>query len=150
MVLYEPPIEIGDRSIDDELIKRIDGLVQHGKPEEALIVFLREVVKIPAQEIEAAKTRPTWPGRVADIHSSIREMYALESYKFDAARIGKLKVPVLLLMGSETASHHKRAIAALSKTITNQRVHVFNGQGHNAMDTAPTEFVEVVKGFLLA
>jgi pimeloyl-ACP methyl ester carboxylesterase len=61
-----------------------------------------------------------------------------------------LKAPTLLLTGSKTASPDlKRAIGVLMTTLPNRSLFVFEGQEHNAMDTVPQQFAEVVTKFLL-
>ena len=79
-----------------------------------------------------------------------REVRAVDNYKFDPAHAGKLRIPTLLLTGSETAPQHTRAIAALQKSLPMQQTHVFKGQGHNAIDTVPEQFAKVVSKFLLS
>jgi pimeloyl-ACP methyl ester carboxylesterase len=61
-----------------------------------------------------------------------------------------LKAPTLLLTGSKTASPDlKRAIDVLMTTLPNRSLFVFEGEEHNAMDTVPQQFAEVVTEFLL-
>jgi pimeloyl-ACP methyl ester carboxylesterase len=77
-------------------------------------------------------------------------MRALNGYKFDATRMKALQVPTLLLTGSETASPQlKQAIKSLQDSLPSQRVFVFEGQEHNAMDTVPQQYTKVVGDFLL-
>jgi pimeloyl-ACP methyl ester carboxylesterase len=62
-----------------------------------------------------------------------------------------LKVPTLLLTGSETASPQlKQAISGLLDSLPNRSLFVFEGQQHNAMDTVPQRFAETVGSFLLS
>ena len=150
LVLYEPPIQVEQKFIDRVIVTELEKLIRNGEREEALVLFMRDIVKIPPAEIAAAKSLPSWATRVADIHSSVREIRATDGYTFDASRMRELTVPTLLLTGSDTAAHHKRAIAALAGSLPSRKVFVFEGQGHNAMDTVPKQFVEVVVNFLLA
>ncbi len=150
LVLYEPPFQVGERFIDLEALAQMEALIDHGRKEEALILFLSKIVRNRPTEIAAAKNAPSWKSRVADIHWSVREVRAVDTYKFDAARADKLRIPTLLLTGSETAAQHKRAITALQNSLPIHQTHVFNGQGHNAIDTAPEQFARVVTDFLLS
>ena len=137
LVLYEPPIQVEQKFIDRVIVTELEKLIRNGEREQALVLFMRDIVKIPPQEIAAAKARPSWATQVADIHSSVREIRATDGYTFDASRMRELTVPTLLLTGSDTAAHHKRAIAALAGSLPSRKVFVFEGQGHNAMDTVP-------------
>jgi pimeloyl-ACP methyl ester carboxylesterase len=60
-----------------------------------------------------------------------------------------LKVPILLLAGSKTASPQlKQAINSLKDTLPKRTLVVLAGQEHNAMDKIPQEFAEAVTNFL--
>jgi pimeloyl-ACP methyl ester carboxylesterase len=81
----------------------------------------------------------------------MREIRALNKYRFDAKRARKLPTPTLLLTGSKTASPQlKQAIKSLTNTLPHRTLVVFEGQEHNAMDTIPQQFVLVVTKFLEA
>ena len=146
LVLYEPPLQDGDHTaIADQMEK----MIKSGNREQALETFLREIVKVSPKEIEMMKARPSWQNRVASVDIQIREIRALSQYRFDAERIPKLKTPTLLLAGSKTASPQlKQATELLMKALPNRSLMVFEGDEHNAMDTIPQKFAEVVTKFL--
>lgn len=147
LVLYEPPLQ--DRN-HDAVATKMEDMIGLGKSEQALVTFLQEIVMVSPKEIEQMKARPSWSGRVAGIGKQIREIRALDRYRFDANRMRELKVPTLLLTGSNTASPDlKRAISSLMDCLPNHTLIVFQGQEHNAMDTVPREFAETVTKFLL-
>lgn len=146
LVLYEPPLQDSDHTA---VADRMERLIQTGNREEALLMFLREIVKMSADEIAILGSRPSWPSRVAGIEVQIREIRALSKYRFEAGRVRTLKTPTLVLTGSKTPSPQlKQAITSLMKTMPNRRLHVFEGEEHNAMDTIPQQFAEVVISFL--
>ena len=106
---------------------------------------------ISPSEVVAMKKRPSWPGLLASIESSIRQDRALAAYRFDPKRPSTLKLPTLLLTGSETASPQlKKAISGLLDSLPNRSLIVFEGQEHNAMDSIPEQFAEAVTNFLLS
>jgi pimeloyl-ACP methyl ester carboxylesterase len=147
LVLYEPPVQERDRS---EIASQMESLVRVGEREQALTLFLRDVVMVSPAEIEAMKRRPSWPKMVDGIESQVRQLRALDAYHFDPNRMRMVKIPTLLLTGSKTASPDlKRAINVLMNTLPNGRLIVMEGQEHNAMDTIPHEFAKVVTSFLL-
>ena len=146
LILYEPPLQDLDHTAVADQMER---LIRSGNREEALLTFLREIVMISPKEIELMKARSSWPARVAAIDIQIREIRALSKYRFDASRLGKLKTPTLLLTGSDTVSPQlKQAIRSLMNALPNRTLFVFQGQEHNAMDTKPQQFAEVVINFL--
>jgi pimeloyl-ACP methyl ester carboxylesterase len=147
LVLYEPPLQ--DRS-HSAVATKMESMIRAGDREQALVTFLQEIVMISPSELAAMKARPSWPGRVAGVGKQIREIRAFEEYRFDPKRMTTLKAPTLLLTGSKTASPDlKRAIDALMTTLPSRSLFVFEGQEHNAMDTVPQQFAEVVTKFLL-
>jgi pimeloyl-ACP methyl ester carboxylesterase len=147
LVLYEPPLQ--DRNHADVATK-MENMIRSGEGEQAVVTFLQEIVMVSPKEIEAMKARASWPGRVAGVGKQIREIRALDRYHFDAERMRGLSVPTLLLTGSKTASPDlKRATSALMDSLPKRSLHVFEGQEHNAMDTVPQEFAEVVTNFLI-
>jgi pimeloyl-ACP methyl ester carboxylesterase len=147
LVLYEPPLQERDHSA---VAARMEKMIGAGKKEEALVTFLQEIVIISPSEVAAMRARPSWPAQVASVESQLRQIRALAKYRFDAKRINRLKVPTLLLTGSETASPDlRRAISGLLDSLPNRRLVVFEGQQHNAMDTVPQQFAETVTDFLL-
>jgi pimeloyl-ACP methyl ester carboxylesterase len=147
LVLYEPPLR--DRS-HSAVATKMESMIRAGDREQALVTFLQEIVMISPSELAAMKARPSWPGRVAGVGKQIREIRAFEEYRFDPKRMTTLKAPTLLLTGSKTASPDlKRAIDVLMTTLPSRSLFVFEGQEHNAMDTVPQQFAEVVTKFLL-
>jgi len=146
LVLYEPPLQERDPSAAAD---SMDKLIRNGNREEATITFLRDVVMISPGEIESMRKRPSWPALVASIDTSVRQLRALNAYRFDPKRVAKLNVPTLLLTGSETSSPElKAAIASLFRTLPHATLFTFEGQQHNAMDAIPEKFAQVVTTFL--
>jgi pimeloyl-ACP methyl ester carboxylesterase len=88
LVLYEPPLE--DRN-HDAVATKMENMIRAGGSEQALVTFLQEIVMVSPKEIEEMKARSSWPGRVAGIGKQIREIRALDRYRFDANRMRGLK-----------------------------------------------------------
>jgi len=148
LVLYEPPLQDLDHT---SVADRMEKMIQAGDREAALMTFLTEIVMLSAPEIDAMRKRPNWPERVAGIDIQMREIRALNKYRFDAKRARKLPTPTLLLTGSKTTSPQlKQAIKSLTNTLPHRTLVVFEGQEHNAMDTIPQQFALVVTKFLEA
>jgi len=147
LVLYEPPLQDLDHTAVADKMER---MIEAGDREQALVTFLQEIVMISPSEVVAMKARPSWPGLVVSIESSIRQVRALAAYRFDPKRMSTMNVPTLLLTGSETPSPQlKQAISGLLDSLPNRSLFVFKGQQHNAMDSVPQQFAEAVESFLL-
>ena len=149
LVLYEPPLL---DPIDHNLAVagKIEGLIEQGKRKEAVDAFLSEVTKQSPAEVAAMKSRPSWAGLVQTIDSHPRQMRALASYRFDPARMSLVKMPTLLLLGSDTSSPHlKQATRSLEASLPDATLVVLEGQEHNAMDSGRETLAEVLVEFLL-
>ncbi|MGE5242992.1 MAG: alpha/beta fold hydrolase [Betaproteobacteria bacterium] len=148
LVLYEPPLQDLDHTA---VADRMEEMIRAGNREQALVTFLREIVMLSPAEIAAMKRQASWPDRVSDIDAQIREIRAVNKYRFEAKRMRTLQAPTLLLTGSKTASPQlKQAINSLMDTLPRRTLVVFEGQEHNAMDQIPQQFAETVTKFLLA
>lgn len=148
LVLYEPPLQDLDHNA---VADRMENLIHGGDREQALVIFLREIVMLSPPEIAAMKRQASWRDRVSGIDVQIREIRAISEYRFDPRRMRTLQLPTLLLTGAKTASPQlKQAIHSLVDTLPHRTLVVFEGQEHNAMDRIPQQFAQTVTKFLLA
>ena len=106
------------------------------------------VVGQTAEDLERAKTDPRWPVRVAAAHTLARETAFEDSYQFQPARFVGLRLPILLLQGTETAAFLQRSTAAVHAALPQSRIVLLKGQGHMGVGTAPDLFVSKVLEFL--
>ncbi len=149
LVLYEPPMPVGDHVSDTEhVLDEMTALVDDGENEQALVSFFRDIVGSSATELDAYRSSPDWPARVDAVHTVVREERAEKAYEFDAARFTGLTVPTLLLSGDESAPFLTEATERLDDVLPNSRIVVFAGHGHAAMNTAPGLFVDEVLSFI--
>ena len=149
LILYEPPLPVSDLDPDtEEVLAEMEALIETGEREQALLLFLRDVVDMPQMELDAFRSAPNWPARVEAVHTVVREERARKAYEFDAAKFEALTTPTLLLVGSETAPVWKEGTEALNDALPNSRSVILEGQAHVAMNTAPELFVDEVIEFL--
>jgi pimeloyl-ACP methyl ester carboxylesterase len=147
LVLYEPPLQDVDHTA---VADAMDELIRAGRREEALVMFLQDIVMVSPTAMAAMKATASWQIRVAGVDIQTREIRALSGYRFDPKRIRTLHVPTLLLTGDQTASPQlKRAIRSLMDSLPQRSLYVFEGQEHSAMDNLPGLFSEIVTNFLL-
>lgn len=148
LILYEPPLNFGLNRAQSELGERLDAIMARGDREAVLETFLREGPRYGPEEIAAQRARPSWPDRLAFAHTLPREVQAAQRYVFAPERIAELRLPVLLLLGSESPPFFRQAIEALDAALPNASVTTLSGQHHNAMETAPALFADAVHAFL--
>ncbi len=91
----------------------------------------------------------TWAGRVAAIHTVLRELQVTSGgYGFDLSSVKTLTIPTLLLLGGDSPPQLHEGTTTLQATLPNASVAVLPGQQHVAMNTAPELFTREVVHFL--
>ncbi len=144
LIAYEPP----PAPVPDDLMDRIQSSLDAGDPEEAVIIFVRDGVRMPPHELERWRSTPVFPARVAVAHTIPREFRAVERYQFEPERFRHLDVPVLLLRGGDSPPFFRTNIENWHAALPGSRIGVLPGQQHIAMDTAPDLFIREVGDFL--
>lgn len=150
MVLYEPPLPMGDAGalFGKSMPERLEELLQKGERDTLVEVFLRGVVGCTAAEVHSLRSSSTWKVRLQAAHTLPREVRMAETFRFDAARFFTVRVPTLLLLGTESPKFMRDSTLAAATALQNSRVESLEGQGHAAMTTAPDMFLRKVLAFL--
>jgi pimeloyl-ACP methyl ester carboxylesterase len=150
LVLYEgwPPPNQAHRATDPGLIARLDDLLEQRDPEEALLLFLRDVVKMVPEEIDVVRASPSWPGRLSAAGTVPRELRAFAASPFDPHQAARVTVPVLLLVGDQSPDDVKADPDIVAAALPDARVRVLPGQGHMAHLTAPAILAAELLAFL--
>ena len=149
LIIYEPagPWEEG-HLYSEEMYEELEALVENGENEQALLVFLREVVNLPESQIDDLRAAPNWSARVDEAPTLPREYRAPVSYEFVPERFADMTTPTLLLVGGESPQWGKDMTEELREALPNSRISVLEGQGHLAMNTAPELFIDEVLTFI--
>lgn len=149
LVLYEPPIPVGDHELySDEVLAEMKRLLDAGEKEQVLILFLREIAQSTPEEIDAQRSAPDWQDLVDAAHVWPRSVQAVGEYEFDAARFADMTTPTLLLSGSESPPFLNDATEVVNEVLLNSRLVTFEGHAHEAMLTASDLFIEEVLAFI--
>lgn len=149
LILYEPPLPTSIKIFPPGALARIEALLEAGNHEEAVVVFLSEVVKMPPGELDLTREAPSWRARVATAYTLPREMRAAEGYTFDPTRFQEFGTQTLLLLGGESPPFLKAATEAAGAALPDGRIVVMPSQQHVAMHTAPELFTSLVFQFLM-
>jgi pimeloyl-ACP methyl ester carboxylesterase/GNAT superfamily N-acetyltransferase len=149
VISYEgAPTPPGERYGDAALAAELADLAKVGRNETLLEAFMSRVVGMTAFELDRYRADPVWPRRVAAAATIAREL-AVESG--DAAgieRLGRVRQPVLQLLGGESRREFGVATAALDDRLADGTIIVIPGAKHAAHHTHPDEVVEAVSSFL--
>lgn len=147
LVLYEG-VPIPSEVFPEEIIDRLQALLDAGDREGVLITHYRDNVGMSPDEIERLKSSPAWSVRIASAHTVPRELRALEQYEFDPDRFKDMQTPTLLLLGGDSPQFVKDATETVDSVLSNSQVVIIPGQQHIAMYTAPELFVNELNQFL--
>ena len=145
LVLYEPP---WPGILGEGALARLEGLAESEGWEGFAAAFFRDVLSVPAGELDELRATELWPPIVADAEASLGDLRALSRYDFRADRFRGLNLPVLLQVGTESP-RGLYATDALAAALPDARIEELTGQAHEAMTTAPGLYAEAVSRFLL-
>lgn len=152
LVLYEgwAPVKPEMMALPSEVEQRLNAVLAKGDPEGLLVMFLREVVKMPEQAIDARRTLPSWSASVAAAHTILREMRAAAGAEtaFDHEEAAKVRVPVLLVTGADSPDTIRDNPEMVTAALPNARLLVLEGQQHAADILVPEDFANHIVAFL--
>lgn len=144
LVLYEPPLPL-----DRATMQQARALLDQGSPRDALLVFLREVVKLPTEELGFVASLPDeWFATFAP--TAIREAEAVGGeLDLGPKRYANVDVATLLLLGTDSPPNVASATRELAHAISTSRVAMLEGQAHNAILAAPDLVAVEIRKFAI-
>ncbi len=148
LVLYEPPVPAGLTIYPPGIVDRLQALLDAGDRDGVATTFLREVPRVPAEQLALMRSLPAWQGRVAAAHTIVRELRAHAGYALAPERFRGVVVPTLLLLGGASPPFFAAAIDRVREALPHARLAVMPGQQHAAMDTGRDLFLAEVLSFL--
>ena len=146
LVLYEPP---WPHALPPAAFERMESLGAAGNWDEFSMMFFRDLLFVPVDEIDGLRTAGLWAPIVNDAKASLGDLRALSRYDFTPERFAGLRTPVLLQIGTESP-RDLYVTDALAAVLPDARIEALQGQAHEGMTTAPELYVESVSRFLLA
>ncbi len=128
--------------------ERIAELIEAGNRDAALETFMREIVQMPPAALAAFRADPIWPVRAAAVGTTLRELEGEASPAASLEALGRVDVPVLQVLGGDSAPPFRAATEALDARLRSGTVVVIEGARHAAHHTHAGEFVAAVESFL--
>jgi pimeloyl-ACP methyl ester carboxylesterase len=144
IVLYEPPM----RSPDLNVVSA-DGLARltaTSDPREVLETFYRETLHLAEPAVRDLADREFSALAGSIVHTAARELVEACAYRA-TERLAKITVPVRMLLGTESPASFGAATAAVAAQIPGATIVAMQGQGHQAVDYDPHQFVRAVLEF---
>jgi pimeloyl-ACP methyl ester carboxylesterase len=149
LILYEPPLTADNSSPPRDDSKRtmakMDQALEANDQEEVLTLFLRDLAKIPAEDIAIMKASPNWAARVSMASALPRELHAMMSLRISKNALARCKMPVAMLLGSTSPDSTRETTNFICQSISGCQVIMLEGQGHLAPVFAPDLFVTKVR-----
>jgi pimeloyl-ACP methyl ester carboxylesterase len=150
LVLYEgwpvPNPEV--YALPPGLEDRMDALLAAGDRDAVVETLFRELELMSDEDMQAFKTAPSWPGRVAAADTITREVRAEGGARLDPELAGRITAPVLLLTGEHSSDPSKADIEAVAAALPDARIVVLEGQEHVADVLDPEVFASHLLVFL--
>jgi pimeloyl-ACP methyl ester carboxylesterase len=146
LVLYEPA---WPHLVSQDAMRPLEELARAGNWDGLCVTFFRDLLRVPAVEVEALRASELWAPILRDAEASLGDLRAISRYDFRAGRFRGLRVPVLLQIGTESP-RDLYVTDALAAVLPDVRIAELAGQAHEGMTTAPEMYAEAVTRFLLA
>jgi pimeloyl-ACP methyl ester carboxylesterase len=149
LILVEPPLPLQGPTVDAGTLAAVQEALDRSAVEDAVLIALRRAVKHSEKAIATRRASPDWPDLVARRGRGwLRELPEINRLPQGVERYRAIEAPVLLVCGSETAAHHRRAVEALQEALPNARTAMFEGYGHDVPVAAAPQVAAAVLDFL--
>jgi pimeloyl-ACP methyl ester carboxylesterase len=109
---------------------------------------MRRVVGMTDAELDDYRANPVWPARVAAAPTIIRELAAEASPDASVDVLGRVRQPVLQILGGSSLPVFRASTLALDERLADGRVVEIPGAKHAAHHTHPGALVDAVSAFL--
>lgn len=150
LVLYEgwPVPNPSVYAFPTQVLDRMDRLLAEGDRDGVVEALFRAVLDVSDEDMAALRSAPSWPGRVAAAHTVPREIVAETRAGLVPEQAARIRVPVLLVTGKESADPAKTEVDTVAAALPNARQLALAGQQHIADVLAPETFAQHLLEFL--
>ena len=136
LALYEAPFIVDDsRSpLADDYLARLEGLVASGRRSDAIRLFMREGVGLPAIFVALMRFMPAWSKLRATAHTLPYDAAIVYDYQkgrpLPTELWGSATMPTLAVVGGKSPEWMRHAMRELADVLPNARHHTLEGQTH--------------------
>jgi pimeloyl-ACP methyl ester carboxylesterase len=145
LILYEPPPFY---SLSDQILARFADAEAKQDRDAILMTFLCDVTGESEQDVTARRKTFLWAYWMQQALTLPPEMRSLTGYRSEAEAFSRLRVPTLVLLGSESPLVMRRASGEIARVLPDSRIDILDGQGHAAFAEAPDLFALHVQSFI--
>jgi len=145
LVLYEPGLGF---HYPADSIEVVEQAVAAGDSEAAVLAVLVGVVGATDEEIDAIRSSPLWPTRLATAPTVPRELRTEDGWVYGPGQFDGIAAATLVLAGSESPPAQDEATRLAAAAIPDAQIRVLEGHGHFAFQTDPTMVAEIIREFI--
>jgi pimeloyl-ACP methyl ester carboxylesterase len=109
---------------------------------------LVDIFEMTDEEIDAFRSNPLWPVRLAAAHTIPRECRAEEGWAYRPGQFDTITAPTLMLAGSDSVRVVREATDRAAAAIPHAEIHMLEGHGHFAHKTDSTMVSAVIQQFI--
>ena len=145
LLLYEPSLGL---PYPPGSIETIEAALARGDPDAAIVGVLVDILEMTEEEIDAFRSSPLWPTRLAAAHTIPRECRAEDGWQYQPGQFAALTAPTLLLAGSDSVPVVRASTDRAAAAIPNAEIYELQGHGHFAHKTDPVMVSSVIRQFI--
>jgi len=132
LAVYEPPYMIDDtrERPPADFARRVQTAVDAGRRGEAIELFLREAVGLPAEVVAMIEQSPGWQGMLASAHTVPYDIAIVGDGSMPTERLAQITVPTLVMDGGASPQWARNAVVAVARAVAGARRLTVEGQDH--------------------
>ena len=144
LALYEPP---GPQTAPREWRDRVTAMIAAGQPGRAMASFLTETIGLTEAQVSELRNAPRSYDVMPIVSATMpREAQAIADTDLTVLAAA-IPVPVLLILGAQSPAWAHDITRDLAAALPQSTLAVLDGQGHEAIETAPGLLVSQLAGF---
>ena len=136
LALYEAPFVVDDSRppTPDDYLERLQGLVASDRRGDAVRLFMREGVALPAVFVALIRLMPAWSKLKAVAHTVVYDAAIVDEYQkgrpLPAGRWSSVTMPTLVAVGGKSPAWMRHAMQELADVLPNAKHRTLEGQTH--------------------
>jgi pimeloyl-ACP methyl ester carboxylesterase len=147
LVLWEPPYNVDPNGRPPaDSVEQLDRMVAEGRRDDAATFFMVDMVGLPAEFADFARSQPWWAGQLAIAHTLAYDARVMGDYSVPTETAARVTVPTLILTGGSSFALFGPTAEALVAALPDGRTASLDGQEHNV---DPTVLGPAMRDFLL-
>ena len=145
LILYEPSLGL---IYPPGSIETVELALAAGDRDAAIVLVFETILEMTEEEVDAMRSSPLWPSRLATAPTVPRECRAEQDWNYQPGQFVGITAPTLLLSGSISPPILKQATDAAAAAIPSAQVRVLEGHGHVAHRTDPATVAGIIRAFV--